>query len=131
MVHIMLTGNRADRGFTLIELLVVLAIISMLSALVIPVITSSLSGSKEAALKHNLMVLRKAIDEYLDDKDEYPAELGSLVTGKYIRYIPKDPLTGRADTWLPVYGEGEIRGICDVKSGAEGADENGEYYRDW
>lgn len=135
---------RAARGFTLMELLVVLALVAVLASLVAPVVSNSISRAKEATLKENLFILRKAIDDYYADAGSYPTELKQLVEKRYIRRIPADPLTDRSDTWVavradedskdkPTGGSGsqETAGIIDVRSGSEAKSADGEAYRDW
>ena len=59
------------RGFTLIELLVVLAIIATLLSIVAPRYVHQSDRAKEAALKQNLSVMRRALDEYYSDTGRY------------------------------------------------------------
>ena len=54
------TGKRAAAGFTFMELLVVLALIALLASVIAPVLTSSIGRAREATLKENLQVMRKA-----------------------------------------------------------------------
>lgn len=122
------------RGFTLIELLLVLMLIALLASLVTPVVTGSVQRAKDATLKENLFILRKAIDDYYADAGGYPADVELLVKKRYIRRIPVDPLTGRDDTWVWVKSEaekGDEAGIIDVKSGSEEKANDGSPYRDW
>ena len=123
----MLTGKAGNRGFTIVELLAVLAVLALLTAIVAPSLTSSLLRSKESALVHSLAVMRKAIDEYHADNGAYPPSLESLVDGRYIRSVPKDPVTGSRETWKEIYSN-EKGGICDIYSGAEGRNSDGERY---
>src|SRR5512132_3158518 len=88
------------RGFTLIELLVVMAIIATLLSLVAPRYFASLEKSKEAVLKQNLRVMREAIDQHYADREKYPETLEELVSKKYLRTIPPDPITESATTWV-------------------------------
>jgi general secretion pathway protein G len=122
------------RGFTLIELLVVLAIVALLLSVAAPRYFGSVEKSKEAVLKENLYVLRDAIDQYRADKGRYPASLEALVTDRYLRGVPVDPVTESAATWIavaPAGGAGEEGGVFDVRSGAEGRARDGTVYRDW
>ena len=122
------------RGFTLIELLLVLMLIALLASLVTPVVTGSVQRAKDATLKENLFILRKAIDDYYADAGGYPTDAELLVQKRYIRKIPVDPLTGRNDTWVWVKSEAEKGnevGIIDVKSGSEEKANDGSPYRDW
>jgi general secretion pathway protein G len=129
----MLIGKKTQEGFTLLELLVVLAIISMLAALAAPSTFSAMTRSKESALKQDLYVMRKAIDDFYSDNNRYPEDLNELLTLKYLRNIPKDPYTQRNDTWIIVAATSDDNetGVCDVKSGAEGKSDDGELYQDW
>ena len=120
------------RGFTLIELLVVLAIIGVLLAIAAPRYFSSVDRSKDAVLRSNLHQMREAIQQYYADKGKYPENLGSLVTERYLREVPLDPVTERADTWIVVPPpDPEQSGVFDVRSGAPGNGKDGTRYRDW
>ena len=122
------------RGFTLVELLVVLTLIAILASLVAPVVSSSIVRAKEATLKENLFILRKAIDDYYADQGDYPGSLQQLVEKRYIRKLPVDPLTDKSDSWVEVRAEeegGKQGGIIDVRSGSEEKSGDGAAYRDW
>ncbi len=124
--------KRASRAFTLIELLVVMAVIALLLAIAVPRYFHSTDRAKEAVLKQNLAQMRDAIDKYHADKSRYPDELEDLVTGKYLRRIPPDPITESTDTWISVPPQpGEQGKIFDVKSGAPDAALDGTNFGDW
>jgi len=125
-------GNKAKgRGFTLVELLLVLFLIALLASLVMPVATKSVDQAKESALKEDLQVLRKAIDNYYANTGHYPQSLTQLVDKRYIRRIPVDPLTGLSSSWIETRAEDNGGGVSDVKSGADGEASDGKPYRDW
>ena len=118
-------------GFTLIELLVVMAIIATLLTLTVPRYFHSVAKSKEAALHADLHGMRNAIDKYYGDRDRYPDSLDDLVTRKYLRSIPPDPITGNSD-WVTVPPRGDVQGeVYDVRSGAPGKSMNGTPYSQW
>lgn len=121
------------RGFTLLELLFVLIIVGLLAGIVGPMLVGSISRAREATLKEDLYVMRKAIDDYYADNGKYPGELSDLVNKRYLRGIPADPVTERRDTWMAVRtGNGRDQdGIIDVHSGSELAANDGTPYRDW
>ena len=124
--------NRNTKGFTLIELLLVLVIIAVIAAIAAPVLTGSIDQGKEAALKENLYVMRKAVDDYYADKGHYPAQLQDLVDKRYIRAVPKDPLTDSKETWvLEKKSVNDKEGIWNVRSGAPGKDREGKLYASW
>ncbi len=56
--------QRTRRGFTLIELMVVMAVIAVLMGLLIPVISSAMSGSKKAETVATLQNVEQAIANY-------------------------------------------------------------------
>lgn len=124
-------NSEARRGFTLIELLVVLAIIATLLTLVVPRYFHHVERSKEAILRENLASMRDAIDQYHADHRAWPPSLEKLAERRYLRSVPVDPITERADTWelIPPPEGGE--GVYDVRSGAEGVSRDGQPYRDW
>jgi general secretion pathway protein G len=121
------------KGFTLIELIVVMAIIALLVSIAAPRYFAHIERSKEAVLKQDLQVLRDAIDKYHGDKGQYPASLGDLVSARYIRNVPVDPITEKSDTWVIVPPtDREIKGdVYDVKSGATGQATDGTQYSNW
>jgi len=130
----MKTGNR---GFTLIELMIVMAIIVILASIGTVLYTNSLTRSKEAVLKTDLVRMRDAIDQYYADKNKYPPSLDVLVSEKYMRAIPVDPFTNAADTWQTTLAEPDPNnpsadvGIFDVKSGAQQTSMDGTPYAEW
>jgi general secretion pathway protein G len=83
-------------GFTLIELMVVIAIIGILAGIAVVNVKFAQTKAREAALRHDLHEMRKAIDDYYADKQHYPASLAELQP-KYLRNIPKDPITMKSD----------------------------------
>lgn len=124
-------GKRRSRGFTLVELLLVLFLVALLASLVTPVATKSVDQARESALKDDLHVLRKAIDDYYANTGRYPENLAQLAEKRYIRRVPVDPLTERATSWVEVPSDATGGGIIDVHSGAEGKGSDGRDYRDW
>lgn len=121
-----------QRGFTLIELLVVLAIIATLLSLAAPRYTGSVDKAKESVLKENLASLREAIDKHYGDTGKYPATLDELVTKRYLRRMPVDPITDSATSWAVLPPADPQKGtVFDVKSGAPGKSRDGSSYASW
>jgi general secretion pathway protein G len=121
-----------NRGFTLIELLVALAILGVLLSIVTPRYFGGVARAEESVLRENLYSMRDAIDKYHGDTGRYPDALEDLVTRKYLRSVPIDPITQQSATWVLVppadAGEGSV---FDVKSGARGVGRNGTRYGEW
>ena len=148
-------------GFTLVELIVVVAIIAILAMVAMPLAQNSIRRSQEIELRRSLRIIRAAIDEYKKFVDEnkievdedthgYPEELQELVEGleyndkqnnpkimKFLRRIPKDPMTGSVEWGLRSYQDdadedswgGENVWDVYTKSPKKGFD--GSYYKDW
>ena len=120
-------------AFTLIELIVVLAIIALLISVAVPRYFSSVERSKEAVLKQNLSVMRDALDKYYGDLGRYPETLDDLVSRRYLRKLPEDPIAQSKDSWIIVKppGDGTRTGVYDVKSGASGNSLDGTPFVEW
>jgi len=124
--------KRMRRGFTLVELMVVMAIIALLLALALLRYFKHLDMSRETILKQDLAVMRDAIDKYHGDTGRYPDSLDALVSARYLRSLPVDPITERPDTWQVVAPSGGDAGaMYDIKSGAPGMAHDGSAYADW
>ena len=129
--------SRSASGFTLIELLVVITLIFVLAGMAVVQYQTSVRRSKEAVLKQDLFRMRDAIDQFYADKNKYPTSLDELVSEKYMRRVPADPLTGTSDTWQTVMSDPDPLnptaqpGIYDVKSGSEETALDGSKYSEW
>ena len=119
------------RGFTLIELLVVLAVLALLASVVAPRYMAQVDVAREAVLRQDLVGLRQAIDQFYRDKARYPQSLEELVAQRYIRAVPLDPITGRADTWVLLPAQNTPGAVFDVKSGAAQKALDGSDYASW
>lgn len=126
-----------QNGFTLVELMIVMAIILILVSVSIPMYNKSIQHARESALRQNLYHLRQAIDQYTMDKQKAPQSLDELVSAKYLREIPVDPMTQSRDTWVvdmeDIYEsiDQNESGISDVHSGAQGVADDGTAYSTW
>ena len=124
--------RRRRAGFTLIELLVVFAVIALLVSIVAPRYFNSVEKSKETVLKQDLSTMRDALDKYYGDTGKYPDALEDLVSKKYLRKLPVDPMTDSAETWTIVPPEDtEKGGVFDIHSGAPGNARDGTPYSSW
>lgn len=119
-------------GFTLIEMLVVMTIIGVLLTIAVPRYFHSVDKSRETVLRDDLAIMRKALDQFYSDNGKYPDTLDELVTRRYLRRIPPDPITESAKTWVVVPPEDADKGaVYDVKSGTDKRAHNGTLYADW
>ena len=124
--------RHSKSGFTLIELLIVLAIIALLLTIAVPRYFGSLDRSKEAVLREDLYQLRSAIDKYYGDKGKYPDTIEALVSERYLRSVPQDPITESNATWVAVPSQDPQKtGVFDVKSGAQGKASDGTAFAEW
>ena len=113
-------------GFTLIELIVVMTIIALLISIAVPRYFHSVDHAKEATLKQTLSVVRVAIDKFYGDNDRYPSSISELVSKKYIRKLPVDPITESTETWVIEAPSMDSTGaVFDIKSGAPGKAKDG------
>lgn len=131
MARRMRIGSASNRqaGFSLIEMLVVLAIIGALAAVAAPIVTGAIVRAREAALKENLAVMRRLIDDYHADRAAFPASLEILVEEGYLRAVPPDPVNDGRRDWTGV--EAKEGGFEDVRSSSAETGANGVPYARW
>jgi general secretion pathway protein G len=123
-------------GFTLLEMMIVISIMVILIAIAMPIYSQSVLRSREAVLRNDLFTLRSLISQFTLDKQKAPESLDDLVTGGYIKIVPKDPMTGEAnwevvqeDVLLAV--DQQDPGITDVKSASSSTGTDGTAYSTW
>ena len=68
---------KKERGFTLVELLVVVAIISFLSALLIPNAITAIQKAKQRRTMRDLVTISTAIADYVTDAGMAPTQDGT------------------------------------------------------
>lgn len=126
------TSLRCFGGFTLIELLVVMTILALLLTIAAPRYMGSVDKAKEAVLRENISIIRDTLDKFYNDNGRYPVNLEELVSARYFRKVPIDPVTDSATTWiLELTESGQVSGVRDIHSGAPGQARDGTLYREW
>ena len=149
-------------GFTYIELIFATMILTILAAAIVPVAQVTTKRGKEIELRRNLRTLRMAIDEYKRAVDlgliggvdvelgseGYPEELEILVEGveqvgtpgktlKFLRRIPRDPMTNSTDWGLRSYQDEPDstfwggQNVYDVYTKSGGTALDGTKYSEW
>lgn len=153
------------KGFTLVEMLVTLTILAILASAILPLAKTSVKRGKEIELRRNLRLIREAIDNYKrladqkkieveEDTEGYPPDLETLVNGvevkaeskgeeskakiiKFLRRIPKDPMTNSYDWGLRSYQDdpdSDVWGgenVYDIYTKNVGKALDGTKYKEW
>lgn len=112
--------------------MIAMFIMIILISVAMPTYQRSVQHARETVLKENLWQMRRAIDQYTADKGRLPQNLDDLVSSKYLREKPVDPVSEKTE-WEEVMGQDLIsqdskEGLKDVKSMAEGEDSDGTPY---
>ena len=109
-----------------------MVIIALLLTVAAPKYFGSVDRSRESILRQDLATMREALDKYYGDTGQYPDALEDLTKKKYLRNIPRDPITDSDATWLIIAPSNDAKGsVYDVKSGASGNGADGTAYADW
>jgi general secretion pathway protein G len=144
---------------TLLELIISCAVLLVLSSMALPIFRYAVIREKESELRYDLRTMKDAIDRYKEladqhkfrtevGSDNYPPDLETLVTGvqlgagndkklRFLRKVPVDPMTGRADWGLRSTGDDSDstvwggKNVFDVYSKSTGTALNGTKYSDW
>ena len=134
MAYHIINGNVRAKflaGFTFIELVMVMAMIALLVSIALPRYFEGQTRAKEAVLLDDLSTMRLALEHYYSDNGVYPASLEDLVQQRYLRFIPEDPITERADTWVFTQPPDFSNVIYDIHSGSDKISSNGTPYNTW
>ena len=127
-----MSAQQRNCGFTLIELMVVMVIVALLITVAAPRYFGSLQRSKETALHQTLAVTRDALDKFYSDNGKYPDTLDTLISKRYLRSLPVDPITESSTSWTLVAPEDPAKGaVNDIRSGADGIGRDGKPFREW
>lgn len=146
-------------GMTLLELIVSCAILMLLSSMALPLFRYAVIREKEGELRYDLRTMKDAIDRYKEladqhkfrtevGSDNYPPDLDTLVRGvqlgagndkklRFMRKVPIDPMTGKADWGLRASGDDPDstswggKNVFDVYSRSTGTALDGTKYSDW
>ncbi|GAC1623520.1 MAG: hypothetical protein PVS2B2_24440 [Candidatus Acidiferrum sp.] len=144
---------------TLLELIIASAILLILSSAAIPIARFTIIRQRETELRRDLREMRAAIDRYKEYADEkkirievssegYPPDLETLVNGvrigagndrkvRFLRKIPTDPMTGRAEWGLRAVQDDPDShswggsNVFDVYSKSTGTASDNTQYANW
>jgi general secretion pathway protein G len=148
-----------EAGLTLLELIIASSILLILATAALPTVKFAVVRPREYELRRDLREMRDAIDRYKDVADRnlvrvevgsegYPPDLETLVKGvpygsantqqmRFLRRIPVDPMTGRAEWALrsvqddpDATSKGE-NNVFDVHSKSQAIALDGTKYSDW
>jgi general secretion pathway protein G len=149
---------RSQRGFTAAELVMVCALLAILAAVALPTARFTVKREREAELRLDLRLMRNAIDDHKRLADQgmiqvdlgtegYPKSIEVLVEGvdivgqtvkrKFLRRVPIDPMTGKAEWGLHSYQDEKDsfawggQNVYDVYSQSEATALDGTKYKDW
>ncbi len=151
--------TRDPRGFTVVELIVAFTIMAILTSAALPLAKVTIQREREIELRRDLREVRDAIDRYKMaadmnliekkiDTEGYPPDLQTLVDGvpllntvdkkiKFLRRIPKDPMTGSTDWGLRSYQDEPDssswggQDVFDVYTKSTGTALDGSKYSEW
>lgn len=144
----------------MVELIVSFTILALLTTMAVPLAAYKVRRDKERELQYDLRELRKAIDDYKDaalqgkidvklGTEGYPETLEILVKGvklsqsadgkviKFLRRIPRDPMTGTTDWGLhsmqddPTSQSWGGQNVFDVYTKSTERAQDGTLYSDW
>lgn len=150
------------RGFTYLEMVATAGILMILASAILPLARMTRTRQKEIELRRELRVLRTAIDEYKKaveagkiggtdvrlGSEGYPPDLETLVEGvnavgrvdvklKFLRRVPVDPMTGKAEWGMRCYQDEPDgtswcgQNVWDVYSLSRGKALDGSRYAEW
>jgi len=162
----MMSRDDSAHGFTLVEMIITLSLLAVLALSALPLGKMAVKRENEIELQRSLRLVREAIDawkkladakkfEFDEDTEGYPPTLEDLVKGvevqdknatdkaarkrtvKFLRRIPKDPMTNSFDWGIRSYQDdpdSDVWGeenVYDVYTKSQALALDGTRYRDW
>lgn len=162
----MMSRDDRAHGFTLVEMIITLSLLAVLALSALPLGKMAVKRENEVELQRALRLVREAIDawkkladekkiEVDEDTEGYPPTMEALVKGvevqdknatdkaarkrivKFLRRIPKDPMTNSFDWGLRSYQDdpdSDVWGeenVYDVYTKSQALALDGTRYRDW
>jgi general secretion pathway protein G len=162
----MMSREGRAHGFTLVEMIITLSLLAVLALSALPLGKMAVKRENEIELQRALRLVREAIDAYKkladekkfdvdEDTEGYPPTLEALVKGvevqdknatdkaarkrivKFLRRIPKDPMTNSFDWGLRSYQDdpdSDVWGeenVYDVYTKSQALALDGTRYKDW
>lgn len=162
----MMSRDDRAHGFTLVEMIITLSLLAVLALSALPLGKMAFKRENEVELQRALRLVRESIDawkkladekkiEVDEDTEGYPPTLEALVKGvevqdknatdkaarkrivKFLRRIPKDPMTNSFDWGLRSYQDdpdSDVWGeenVYDVYTKSQALALDGTRYRDW
>jgi general secretion pathway protein G len=162
----MMSRDDRANGFTLVEMIITLSLLAVLALSALPLGKMAVKRENEVELQRALRLVREAIDAYKkladekkfevgEDTEGYPPTLEALVKGvevqdksatdkaarkrivKFLRRIPKDPMTNSFDWGLRSYQDdpdSDVWGeenVYDVYTKSQALALDGTRYKDW
>jgi general secretion pathway protein G len=149
----------SQTGMTLLELIISCSILLVLASAALPIARYTIWHQKERQLRYNLQMIRDAIDSFNDaalhqqirtdpSTQNYPPDLETLVKGvplgtssdktiRFLRKIPIDPMTGKADWGLRGVGDDPDsthwsgKNVFDIYSNSSAIAIDGTRYSEW
>lgn len=146
-------------GFTLLELIAAMTILLLLTSVALPIARVQAQRAREVELRRALREIRQAVDRYKDFADRgmipskpdsfgFPPDLDTIVKGvplkgsataryRFLRKIPLDPMTGKADWGLRALQDDPDSqswggsNVFDVYSRGQGVALDGTRYTEW
>lgn len=136
------------RGYSLAELMIGLAMMAVFIGIAVPSYRDQAARTRDKALKQNLYVVRRALQQAYADTGGHPVSLNDLARGvapltinyktvgvqsitdplmwrgPYLPSVPNDPVSN-----APLnYSFSSVTGLASVSSSAAGADRGGTPY---
>ena len=162
----MMSREHRAQGFTLVEMIITLSLLAVLALSALPLGKMAIKRENEVELQRALRLVRESIDAWKkladekkidvdEDTEGYPPTLEALVKGvevqdknatdkaarkrivKFLRRIPKDPMTNSFDWGLRSYQDdpdSDVWGeenVYDVYTKSQALALDGTRYRDW